>query len=93
VLRLVAHRLAGIDKQVAGEVRFFFVLLEVVAVGLADDLPVDVAQVVARDVLAVLGELDREAVKRAFVQTADVALDNRAGFQLQALQLSQRLRI
>jgi hypothetical protein len=44
---------------VADEVRLLLVLLDVVAVGLAEDLPVEVAQVVAGRVLAVLGETRR----------------------------------
>src|SRR5262249_40290752 len=47
------------DKQV--EVGLLLVLLQVELVGAAVDLPVEVADVVAGDVGAVLGELDAEA--------------------------------
>ena len=63
--RGVGHRLARIQQQVQEKVRLLLVLLEVELVGLGPDLPVDVADVVAGHVLAVLGELDREAVVRA----------------------------
>ena len=49
------------------EVGLLLVLLQVELVGLGPDLPVDVADVVAGHVLAMLGELDREAVVRAGV--------------------------
>jgi hypothetical protein len=38
----------------------------------------------------VLGELDREAVEGAAMHAGDVALDDQAGAQLQALQLGER---
>ena len=62
---LVAHALAGVQQQVADQVRLFLELLQVVLVGAAEDLPIEIAEVVAGRVLAVLGELDREAVERA----------------------------
>ncbi len=60
-LAAVAHRVAGIEQQVTGEVGFLFVLFDGVAVGAAVTFPVDVPDVVAGDVLAVLDELDGEA--------------------------------
>ena len=57
---LVGHRAAGVEHDVAAEVGRDFVLLDVVAVGLGVDPPVDALDVVARHVLAVLGEIERE---------------------------------
>ena len=66
--RAVAHRRADVEQEVAPEVGLFLELLDVVAIGARVDLPVDRRQVVARDVLPVLGELDAEALERAAVQ-------------------------
>ena len=64
-------------QQVADQVGLFLELLEVILVGAAEDLPVEIAEVVAGGVLAVLGELDREAVEGAAVNARDVSLDDR----------------
>ena len=53
--------LLAVEQDVADEVGFLLVLLDGVALGPAVALPVDVADVVAGDVLAVLDELDGEA--------------------------------
>ena len=66
----VVHRGAGVDDERGAEVALFLVLLDVVAVGAAEDAPVEPAQVVAGRVFAILGELDVEAVERAAVQAA-----------------------
>ena len=55
----VLHAVRDVDQQRAAEVGVFLELLDVVAVLLGPDLPVDVAQVVAGRVFAVLQELDR----------------------------------
>ena len=64
-------------------------MLEVKAAGAAEDLPIEVLEVVASDVFAVFGELDGKAVVGAFVHTGEVALDDEAGLQLQVAQLVQ----
>ena len=93
VLEPYAHRLADVEQQPADEVRLLLVLLEVEAAGPAVDLPVDVLDVVAGDVLAVLGELDGEAVVRALVHARQVALDDQPRLQLQAADLGERQRV
>ena len=90
---LVLHALARIEQQVQNEIGFDLELLEVEAVGLAEHLPIDVPQVVARRVLAMLGKLVRKALVRAAVQAGDVAFDDPPGAQLQALQPRERLRV
>ena len=54
----VVHRLADVHDERAAQVGLFLELLDVEAVGLGPDLPVEVADVVAGGVLAVLHELD-----------------------------------
>ena len=80
-------------QQIAREVGFFLVLLEIELVGFAEHFPIDVAHVVAGHVFAVLGELDAEAVVRAAMHAGNVPFDNMPGTQLQTVELSQRLRI
>jgi hypothetical protein len=53
------------------EVRLLDVLLDVIAVALAIDPPVEIAEIIAGDVLPVLGELDRESLVRARVASVD----------------------
>ena len=81
--RAVAHRPAVVDEQVAAQVGLVLELLDVVAVGAGEEPPVEVAEVVAGAVLAVFGELDREAVVGAAVQAAPQPLDHAARAQLQ----------
>ena len=80
-------------QQGADQVRLFFELLEVELVGAAENLPVEVPQVVAGCVLAVLGELDGEAVVGTAVYAGDVPFHDQPGTQLKPFQLSERLRI
>src|SRR5271157_4275509 len=91
--RGVRHRFAGVQKQVEEQVRLLLVLLEVKLVGLGPDLPVHVADVVARHIFAVLGELDGEAVVGAGMHARDVALDHEPGLEIEPLEASQCLRI
>src|SRR5262249_11212359 len=66
------------------------VLLDVQFVLPAVDLPVEVAQVVAGQVLAVRGELHGEADVGAAVQTLEEALHRGARDQLQVLQRGEQ---
>src|SRR5262245_32145877 len=65
------------------EVGLLLVLLHVEAVGLAVDLPVEVAEVVARRVLAVLRELHGEPLVRAPVPPRDDTLDDQPCAEVQ----------
>ena len=74
----VAHAAGRIDDEGGAEVRLLLELLDVVAIRLADRPPVDVADLVAGVVLAMLGELDRVALERTFVNATQEALDEAA---------------
>ena len=87
----VVHRLADVDDQGAAQVGLFLELLDVEAVGLGPDLPVEVADVVAGGVLAVLHELDRVAEERAAVHAGDEALDDVLGAQVEPRDAGDRL--
>src|SRR4029450_4914944 len=88
-----AHRLAQVHDQVAGDVGLGFELLDVVFVGFGEDKPVDVLGVVAGGVAAMLGKLDREAMKRRGMQTLEEALDHELGPQVQSLDLVDDFRL
>ena len=60
------------------------------AIGAGEDAPVEPAQVVARGIFAVLGELDVEAVERAAVLAADRPLDEPPRAQGQVGDLGDR---
>ena len=75
------------------QVGFFLVFLDVVAVGLAEGPPVDMADLVAGAVLPVLGELDREALERALVQPGHHPLDHQPREQLQPAEAGQCGRV
>ena len=52
------HRLAGIEKNGDWKLAFLLVKLEEEPVEPTVDVPVDPAQIIPRDVVAVIGELD-----------------------------------
>src|SRR5689334_5693322 len=56
----IAHAFADVENQLANEVGLFLELLEIELVGSRVDLPIEIAEVVAGCVFAMLGELDRE---------------------------------
>ena len=58
VLARESHRAAAVEHDVAAQVGLGLELLEVVAVGAGEDAPVEPPDVVAGDVVAVLGKLD-----------------------------------
>src|SRR5581483_9300715 len=81
VRTLVVHAGAAVEDERGLEVRLLLVLLDMVAVGAGIDLPVNVAYLIAGNVVAMLRELDAAAPVRAFVHPGDDALDDGAGAQ------------
>src|SRR5690606_33149716 len=66
---------------------------EIKAIALAEELPVEIPDVIPGGIFPVLGELDREARVRTSLKSADRAFDDPPRLQLQASKLSERLRI
>ena len=71
-----------------GEVRFLLVLLDGVAFGSAIAFPVDVANVVARHIFAMLHEFDGEAAIGALVIADAQAFDEGARLEAEGLRLA-----
>ncbi len=72
----VAHAVRHVDQQRGPQVRVFLELLDVIAILLGPDFPIDVPQVVADGVFAVLAKFDRLAEIRAAVQSGQKAFDD-----------------
>ena len=89
----IVHRPAGVQHDVAAQVRLVLEPLDVVAVGAGEEPPVEIAGVVPRRVLAVLAELDREAMVGAAVGALDETLDGCPGTELEALDAHQGTRV
>ena len=89
----VAHALAGVQQQVADQVGLVLELLQIVFVGPAEDFPIEIAEIVAGGILAMLGELDRKAVERAAMDARHIALDDPPCAERQPLQPGKHLRI
>src|SRR5262249_10935126 len=83
------HTAAGINKEVSLEVGFLLILLDEVAVGFAVGAPVDVPDLVAWRVLAMLGKLDRDAFEGTAVNAAQEGVDHLPGDQHQAAVFAQ----
>ena len=80
------HRRAGIEHQHRAEVGLLLELLDVEAVGAAEQLPVHVARFVARLVLPVLGELHRKPAPRRTMQAGQKPLDDALGEDFEAAE-------
>jgi len=71
----VAHGRAGVEQHGDLAGRFAAVSLEVGALGTVEDVPIDVPEVVAGGVGAILGELLAEAEVGGAVESGDEAVD------------------
>ena len=91
--RAIGHRLARVEHDHGRDVRLFLVPLDVVAVHAAEDLPVEMAQVVTRHVLTVLDKLDAEPVPRAAVLPRQEAIDDALGDQLEVTESGDEIRV
>ena len=80
------HRAADVEHDGRAEVGFFLVLADDPAVGARGDLPVDVAEVVAGLVRAVVGELDGESLSGRAMEPGHEAVDDPPGNNLNAPQ-------
>ena len=70
-----SHRCRDVEQQVRAQVRLLLEVLDRVAVAAREGAPVEQAQVVARTVLAVLGEDHARAAVRAAMDAGAQAFD------------------
>ena len=87
--RAEVHRAAGVEHEAAAEVRIGLELLDEEPVGPPEGPPVEPPEVVAGDILAVLGELDARPPVRAGVPARDAPLHRLPREQRQGRQPRQ----
>jgi hypothetical protein len=80
------HRAARVHQDHRAQVGLLLVLLDEEAVRAREDLPVEVARLVAGLVGTVLGEFDGEPPERRAVEPGEEALDHAPGHDLDAPQ-------
>src|SRR5215831_5519292 len=83
-MRGVLHGIACVEQYRQQTVRFAPVALQVRALGPRIHVPIDVTQIVARRIRAVLGEFLAEAEVRRAMQARDEAVDDRLGDEVQS---------
>ena len=89
----IVHTPRTIDEKIRLEVRLRLELLDVVSIRLAINPPIYQAKIVAGGILAVLRELDREAMKWRTVQPRQKPLHDKAGLEVQPLNLLDHVRL
>ena len=82
------HRGRSINQNMATQIGFLFVALHEILIGARQQFPVEMPRALAGVVLSMLGKLNRETVKRTFVQTCNEAFHSLFG---QQLETSERL--
>ena len=92
-VRAVAHGGAGIEHQRELRVGFAAIALQVSALGAGEDVPIDVAQIVAGRVGAILGEFLAESEVGRTMQARDKAVHHGLGDQVQVRDAGQERRI
>ena len=90
--RAERHRFRNVHQQVGFQNRLGLELLDEETVRSSEDRPVDVLQIITRDVLPVLAELDGEPLERTRVRTRKEPFDDEASLQIQTTDLSDDVR-
>src|SRR5919108_2202168 len=78
----IGHRRADVQYQVAFEIGFFLEFLDVMPIASRVDLPVECREIVAREVLPVLSELNAEALVGTAMQARKESFHHRPRLQL-----------
>ena len=85
----VVHRRGVVDKHLTSQVGLLLIAFGIEPVGTAEQLPVDRPDRFAGIVQTVLGKLNTEAVKRAFMQPRDKSLHHLPGEEFKRGELLQ----
>ncbi len=89
----VAHGRRHVEGNHHVGVGFRLEGFDVDAIGAGEDAPVHLSHVVPRRVLAVLGEVRRDAEVNGFVQAADETVHHRAGDEIQVVDPREHVGI
>ena len=84
------HRGRKVHHQIAGQIRFRFETLDVIAIRLGVDQPIDQFRVVAAVVSPVFAELHRETLEGTRMQSLQESADDHPRSQIESLDLLQR---
>ena len=84
----VSHRARAVDDDVNAQVGLLLKLLDIVALRAPENFPVEVAQIVALDVLAVVGKLDARPLERAGMGARAESLDDVARAEHKRFELA-----
>src|SRR5262252_8239357 len=87
-----SHGAGAVEEEVEVQVLLVHEELQVEAIEAAIDVPVDVAEVVARAVRAIIGELHAHALVRALALAPSPSAEGASRKEGQAFELSQELR-
>ena len=87
-----SHRAAGVEDEIAAKIGVGLEFAQVEAIGPPVDTPVEAADVIARNVLAILGKLDAGAFMRTLVVPGDSPLHGHARLQGLAHEASKHVR-
>ena len=93
VLSNEPHGVAGVDHQKEPHIGVRFKLLEIVAVGLGVYAPINMADIIAWDILPVFRELHAGSMVGTAVHTREAALHKTPGQHREARQASNKLMI
>ena len=86
-----AHRRAGVDDEIDGEVLLFLEEAQEQSVEALVDVPIEIADVVARLVIAVIGELDAAAALLGAPFGAHAPTENPPAHDGEVVELSLKL--
>jgi hypothetical protein len=87
------HGLADIDHHATSEIRVLLKLFDEKTIGLGPHLPVQVPQIIAQNVLAMLQELDAMAEERTAVHAGNESFHHMPSAQVQPGNSGYRFRM
>jgi len=89
----IFHRSAGVTDNIEPDVRLEHVTFDAETVVAGVEAPIEMAQIIAGLIVAIIAELDAEPVKRAVVQAAEKSLHDVARLEIESFERGQQLRI
>ena len=91
--RAIIHGGTAVHDQMGYEVGILFILADIISFGAAENLPVEMADVIAGRVFAVLCKLDGKPVIGRAVFPDPIALDDFAGHESERIAAGNGIRI